>query len=54
LTDVLNSSQLSVIIAWRIATYHIPLVIMWIALMRITIGKDSITNQIKSKNLDNS
>jgi glycosyltransferase 2 family protein len=54
LTDVLNSSQLSVIIAWRIATYHIPLVIMWIALMRITIGKDSIANQIKSKNLDNS
>lgn len=54
LTDVLNSSQLSVIIAWRIATYHIPLVIMWIALMRITIGKDSIANKIKSKNLDNS
>jgi len=53
LTDVLNSSQLSVIIAWRIATYHIPLVIMWIALMRITIGKDSIANQIKSKNWDN-
>lgn len=54
LTDVLNSSQLSVIIAWRIATYQIPLVIMWIALMRITIGKDSIANQVKSKNLDNS
>lgn len=54
LTDVLNSSQLSVIIAWRIATYHVPLVVMWIALMRITIGKDSITNQIKSKNFDNS
>lgn len=54
LTDVLNSTQLSVIIAWRIATYQIPLVIMWIALMRITIGKDSIANKIKSKNLDNS
>lgn len=54
LTDVLNSSQLSVIIAWRIATYHVPLVVMWIALMRITIGKDSIANQIKSKNSDNS
>lgn len=54
LHDVLNSSQLSVIIAWRIATYHVPLIIMWIALMRITIGKDSIANQIKSKNLDNS
>ena len=54
LTDVLNSSQLSVIIAWRIATYQIPLVIMWIALMRITVGKDSIANKVKSKNLDNS
>ena len=54
LADVLNSSQLSVIIAWRIATYHVPLIIMWIALMRITIGKDSIANQIKSKNWDNS
>ena len=54
LTDVLNSTQLSVIIAWRIATYQIPLVILWIALMRITIGKDSIANQVKSKNLDNS
>jgi hypothetical protein len=54
LTDVLNSSQLSVIIAWRIATYHVPLVVMWIALMGITIGKDSIANQIKSKNFDNS
>jgi uncharacterized protein (TIRG00374 family) len=54
LTDVLNSSQLSVIIAWRIATYHVPLVVMWIALMRITIGKDSIANQIKSKNFDDS
>lgn len=54
LTDVLNSSQLSVIIAWRIATYHVPLVVMWIALMKITIGKDSIANQIKSKNFDNS
>lgn len=54
LTDVLNSSQLSVIIAWRIATYHVPLVVMWIALMRITIGKDSIANQIKSKNFDKS
>ena len=54
LADVLNSSQLSVIIAWRIATYHVPLVIMWIALMRITVGKDSIANQIKSKKLDSS
>ena len=41
--DILNDSQLSVVIAWRIATYHIPLVIMWICLMKITIGKGSLT-----------
>jgi uncharacterized membrane protein YbhN (UPF0104 family) len=44
LKDVLNNSQLSVIIAWRIASYHIPLIIMWIALMRLTIGKVSLEN----------
>ena len=38
LGDVLKDSQLSVIIVWRIASYHVPLVIMWIALMK-TIGK---------------
>ena len=43
--DVIKDSQLNVIIAWRIASYHIPLVIMWIALMKITIGsKVSVTN----------
>jgi hypothetical protein len=36
-TDVIKDSQLNVIIAWRIASYHIPLVIMWIALMKITV-----------------
>ncbi len=36
--DVLEESQISVVIVWRIASYHVPLVIMWIALMR-TIGK---------------
>jgi glycosyltransferase 2 family protein len=41
LKDVVNDSQLSVIIAWRIASYHIPLIIMWIALMKLTIGKGS-------------
>jgi glycosyltransferase 2 family protein len=40
--DVVNS-HLSVIIAWRIASYHVPLVIMWIALMKLAIGKVSIT-----------
>ena len=44
--DVIKDSQLNVIIAWRIASYHIPLVIMWIALMRITVrSKISVTNQ---------
>jgi hypothetical protein len=28
---------LNVIIAWRIATYHVPLVLTWIALMKITL-----------------
>ncbi len=42
IADILKDSQLSVIIAWRIATYHIPLVIMWISLMKITLGKKSI------------
>jgi uncharacterized protein (TIRG00374 family) len=32
-------SQLNVIIAWRIATYHVPLVIMWVALMKLAVGK---------------
>lgn len=41
---VINDSQLNVIIAWRIATYHVPLVIMWIALMRLAIGKVSPTS----------
>lgn len=41
LDDVVNDSKLEVIIAWRIATYHVPLVIMWVALMRLAIGKVS-------------
>lgn len=32
-----DSNQLKVIIAWRIASYYIPLIIMWIALMRLTL-----------------
>ncbi|MFL6494270.1 MAG: YbhN family protein [Nitrososphaera sp.] len=36
-----DSSQLNVIIAWRIATYHVPLIVMWIALMRLTVHKVS-------------
>lgn len=41
LNDVVNDDQLKVIIAWRLATYHVPLVIMWISLMRLAIGKVS-------------
>ena len=45
-TDVIKDSQLNVIIAWRIASYHIPLVIMWLALMKITVrSKVSVINQ---------
>lgn len=47
LKDVVNDSQLSVIIAWRIASYHIPLIIMWIALMKLTIGKGSAARNAK-------
>jgi uncharacterized membrane protein YbhN (UPF0104 family) len=36
---IAHDSQLSVIIAWRIATYHVPLVITWIALMKLAVGK---------------
>lgn len=39
LGSVVRDSQLSVIIAWRIATYHVPLVIAWVALMKLAIGK---------------
>jgi glycosyltransferase 2 family protein len=41
LGDVAKDSQLNVIIAWRIATYHVPLVITWIALMKITVHRVS-------------
>jgi hypothetical protein len=33
-----------VIIAWRRATYHVPLVITWIALMKITVYRVSAPN----------
>ena len=44
LTALSSASQLNVIIAWRIATYHVPLVIMWIALMKLAVGKVSATD----------
>ncbi len=36
---IAQDSKLNVIIAWRIASYHVPLVIFWIALMRLAVGK---------------
>jgi hypothetical protein len=39
-----RDSQLNVIIAWRIATYHVPLVIMWVALMKLAVGKVPTTS----------
>ena len=44
LGDVVSDPRLEVIIAWRIATYHVPLVIMWVAIMRLAIGKTSPAN----------
>lgn len=44
LHDITMNSHLNVIIAWRIASYHVPLIITWIALMRLAIGKVSVTN----------
>jgi uncharacterized membrane protein YbhN (UPF0104 family) len=39
INDVLEDSHLDVIISWRIASYHIPLVIMWLFMMKLTIDK---------------
>jgi glycosyltransferase 2 family protein len=39
INDILEDSHLDVIISWRIASYHIPLVIMWVLLMKLTIDK---------------
>ena len=47
INDVLNDSHLDVIISLPIATYHIPLIIMWVVLMKLTIVK-KITSRIKT------
>ncbi|MDQ3848112.1 MAG: flippase-like domain-containing protein [Thermoproteota archaeon] len=44
LADIVQDSQLNVIIAWRIATYHVPLILTWIALMKITVYRVSAPN----------
>lgn len=48
LNEVLKDSHLDVIISWRIATYHIPLMIMWLVLMRLTVSK-KITSKTDQK-----
>lgn len=48
LNEVLKDSHLDVIISWRIATYHIPLMIMWLVLMRLTVTK-KITSKTDQK-----
>jgi uncharacterized protein (TIRG00374 family) len=49
LHDITMNSHLNVIIAWRIASYHVPLVITWIALMRLALGKVTVTKSDTSK-----
>jgi hypothetical protein len=52
LQDIVTDSHLSVIVVWRIASYHVPLVIMWIALMRLTINKDVVSLRKKGSKID--
>jgi uncharacterized membrane protein YbhN (UPF0104 family) len=47
LRDLTRGSELNIIIAWRIASYHIPLLVMWVALMRMTMYRFSF----RKKNL---
>ncbi len=48
LNEVMNDSHLDVIISWRIASYHIPLIIMWLVLMRLT-GIKKFTSRTNQK-----
>jgi glycosyltransferase 2 family protein len=48
LNEVLKDSHLDVIISWRIASYHIPLIIMWLVLMRLT-GIKKFTSRTNQK-----
>ena len=52
LQDFTTDSSLSVIVVWRIASYHVPLVIMWIALMKLTLNKDTVPIKKKTSNID--
>ena len=49
--DLVTDSHLSVIVVWRIASYHVPLVIMWIALMKLTINKDVVPLRKKNSKI---
>lgn len=39
LNDFLTSPYITIILIWRISSYHVPLIFMWISFMRITIQK---------------
>jgi uncharacterized protein (TIRG00374 family) len=52
LNDLVTDSHLSVIVVWRIASYHVPLVVMWIALMKLTIKKDALSLRKKDYKID--
>jgi glycosyltransferase 2 family protein len=45
LNGLAMSSELNVVIAWRIASYHVPLLIMWVALMKMTMYKFPFKNK---------
>jgi glycosyltransferase 2 family protein len=45
LNELARGSELNVVIAWRIASYHVPLLIMWVALMRMTMYKFPFKNK---------
>ena len=45
INELATGPELNVIIAWRIASYHLPLVIMWFALMRMTMYKFPFKNK---------
>ena len=45
LNSLAMSSELNVVIAWRIASYHVPLLIMWVALMKMTMYKFPFKNK---------
>lgn len=51
LNDLVTDSHLSVIVVWRIASYHVPLVVMWIALMKLTVKKDSVSLHKKNSKI---